>query len=60
MAELVAVLRPKQWPRRGLGGRHETLGGKNRSFESRVRVQDTSNLLWDKEGVVVSVGKFRS
>jgi transposase InsO family protein len=27
---------------------------------SRVRVQDTSTLLWDKEGVVVSVGKYRS
>jgi hypothetical protein len=27
---------------------------------SRVRVQDTSTLLWDKDGVVVSVGKYRS
>ncbi len=27
---------------------------------SRVRVQDKSTLLWDKEGVVVSVGKYRS
>ncbi|XP_032796136.2 uncharacterized protein LOC116932471 [Daphnia magna] len=27
---------------------------------SRVRVQDTSTLLWDKEGVVVNVGKYRS